>query len=342
MAGPGIYSDFKILNPEYHSGQIEFLARNLQVFNGASRNAIRLGSKAIEGLYERKTFFDHAITDLVQRRNPLVTTAVDDGEFTQADHYTIKLDRRIGPVAHTLDSWRKMGATPELMSYIFGQKAGEAKLVDNVDTILTALIAGIEGVSSSSGVNDLVYDAVDVGTTNTGLLDAEMLAEGMSKMGDAYRNIACWVMHSKPYFNLVKNQITENIFNITSMVIVGGTPATLGKPVVVMDSDSLKEDASSGISAYSTVYKTLGLVSDAASVMETEMETVVSEVVTGKENLIGRIQGEYAVNIGMKGISYKYTTGGANPTIAAIGSTANWERIVNDVKDCPGIVIKTR
>lgn len=342
MADVGIYTDFKILNPEYHSGQIEFLARNLGLFNAASRNAVRLGSRALEGLYERKTFFPHTIDDLVQRRNPLLDSGVDDAKFSQDDHYLIKLNRRIGPVAHTLDSWRKMGSTPEMMSYIFGQKAGEAKLVDNVDTILTALGAGIEGVSTGTGVTDLVYDGLNVGTTDTGKLKAEFLAEGMSLMGDNYAKVSCWVMHSKPFFDLIKNQITENIFGITNLVIVGGTPATLGRPVIVMDSPALKEDAPSGVSAYSTIYKTFGLVADAASVEETESEIVVSEVVTGKENLIGRVQGEYAVNIGQKGISYKYATGGANPSIGAIGSTANWERVANSPKDCPGIVIKTR
>jgi len=342
MADVGIYTDFTVLNPEYHSGQIEFLARNLNLFNSASRNAIRLGSNTLEGLYERKSFFNHSVDDLVQRRNPLLDSAVDDANFEQEDHYAIKLNRRIGPIAHTLDSWRKIGKTPQLMSYIFGQKAGEAKLADSVDTILTALDAGIQGVSTSSGVYDLVYDAKNVGTTDTGLMCASFLAEGMSKLGDNYSKIACWVMHSKPFFDLIKGQITDNIFGISNLVIMGGTPATLGRPVIVMDSASLKEDAASGVSAYETSYKTFGLVSDAASVLETETETIVSEVVTGKENLIGRIQGEYAVNIGMKGISYKYGTGGANPTIAAIGTTTNWERVANSVKDCPGIVIESR
>jgi len=341
MAGAGVYSDFTILNPEYHSGQLEFLARNLAIFNSASRNAITLTSQAIPGLYEKSTFFPN-VSGLIQRRDPSVITAVDDLNFTQDDHYKIKLNRRLGPVAHTLDSWRKIGDTPEKMSFIFGRMAGEAKVEDNVDLILTALCAAIEGVSSASGTYDLVHDARDEGTTDTGKMCAEFLSDAISLMGDGYARISAFVMHSKPFFDLIKNQITENIFGITNMVIHGGSPATLGRPVIVMDSDSLVDDAASGVSAYSKVYKTLCLVSGAASVVETERETVVSDMVTGLENLVGRVQGEYAVNIGMRGISYNYSTGGANPTLAAIGSTANWEQVATSIKDCPGVVLKTR
>jgi len=149
-------------------------------------------------------------------------------------------------------------------------------------------------------------------------------------------------MHSKPFLDLVKNQVNANIFQISGLVISGGMPATLGRPVVDIDAPALVEDAASGVGGYAQVCKTLALVPDAASVTETELETLVYQVLTGSENIAARVQGEYAINIGMKGISYKYGTGGANPTMDSIASGLNWERVATSIKHCPGVVIKTR
>ena len=56
-------------------------------------------------------------------------------------------------------------------------------------------------------------------------------------------------------------------------------------------------------------------------IQESEEETITSQMVTGLEQLIMRIQGEYTFNVGRKGFKRDITNGGANPTDTALGTT---------------------
>ncbi len=125
------------------------------------------------------------------------------------------------------------------------------------------------------------------------------------------------------------------------MVVYGGTPGTLGRPVVVVDAPALYTAATSASGSYAT-YHTLGLVANGAVVTESEQEEVVSEVVTGLENLVFRVQGEYAFNLECKGFAWDVTNGGANPTNAAIGTSSNWDKAATDKKALSGVRITTK
>ena len=74
---------------------------------------------------------------------------------------------------------------------------------------------------------------------------------------------------------------------------------------------------------------------------QSEERTIVSEVVTGLENLVVRVQGEYAFNLGVKGMAYQ-TSGGANPDNSTLANTTYWAKIVQDVKHTAGVKIVTQ
>jgi hypothetical protein len=61
-----------------------------------------------------------------------------------------------------------------------------------------------------------------------------------------------------------------------------------------------------------TTYDVLGLVENSVEVAESEERDIISQPVTGLENLVDRIQGEYAFNLRVKGCAYD-TAQGANP-----------------------------
>jgi hypothetical protein len=83
----------------------------------------------------------------------------------------------------------------------------------------------------------------------------------------------------------------------------------------------------------------LGLTEDACTISESEERNIVSELVTGKENLIMRIQGEYAFNVNVKGCAWDLTNGGTNPSATALATSSNWDQVVSDVKSLGGIRI---
>lgn len=329
MAGATV-SAFTVYQEQYISGQVERLAQNLNIFNGASRNALQLRNRNIKGHYEQSTFYSWT-QDLINRRDITSLTGVESIGLGDAELTAVKLNRRVGPIDVTLDTWKKLGRSQEERSFILGQQVADAKMKDYVELMLSALVASLEEVGSG-----VVYDQT---AESTKTLIPIALNNGLRKFGDQASRVLVWVMHSHPFFDLVGDAITSEVTGLANVVLYGGGPGTLGRPVIVTDSPSLIEDGGSG---GNDVYKTLGLVAGAATLIESETETMVSEIVTGLANLVGRTQGEYAVNLGLKGLAWNTGDGGGvNPTDAAIATGSNWEQKVADIKDLPGIVIHT-
>ena len=183
---------------------------------------------------------------------------------------------------------------------------------------------------AATGTSGFNNSAVSGTIAHTNLVDA------MAMMGDASNNICCFVMHSKPYFDLVKQSITDKIFEVASYAIYSGSPITFGRPVVVTDCSYLFNATPDP-----DQYTTLALTTAAVTVNESEKDTVVSDIITGLDSLIFRVQGEFAYNLGVKGFKWKVATG-ANPTIANVTTTANWIKTTASVKGGPGIALITQ
>ena len=333
----GVETDFKVYPDQFHGGVVEVLQQNAEAFNGASRNGLRLVPRSLRGHFAYESFFNNT-GSLVARRDTEATTDVDDIAVTQDEDITVKLNRRIGPFSGTLDQFKKVGKSPEEISFVFGQRTGVDIAVDYLNTLIRALGAALSGVTTGGPTNaGLNYSALAAATKT---MTHSHLAGGLSRMGDRASRIVVWVMHSKPYFDLVQQSIADNVFQIAGMAIMSGTPATLGRPVLVTDSDALVTTgggSSSGVDAYHT----LGLVADAGWVIESEERSVVSDVITGKANLIQRIQGEHAFNLGVKGFKWDVGNGLKNPTDNTLATASNWDKVAADVKSCAGVRITT-
>lgn len=63
------------------------------------------------------------LSGLVSRRDTTSTAGATDQNITQDEFVTVKLNRKIGPVLQTRDSFRKImaGKTEQEMSFILGQ-----------------------------------------------------------------------------------------------------------------------------------------------------------------------------------------------------------------------------
>jgi len=328
----GTKSDFIIYHDEVYGGWLEELAQNVNVFNAASKGTIKLITENMLGDYNKKSFFDR-ISNLVQRRDTTSTSDATALKMTQGEIIGVKLNRRIGPVDQTLDSWEKVGFQGEdaqrEMSYLLGRHIAEDMAEDMVETSIRCVEAAL------SGQSDNTYDATGQ-TTKT--LTVTHLASGLAKMGDAANKVICWVMHSKVYWDLVKQAISDKIYEEAGVVVYGGTPGTLGRPVVVTDADALNVGANSNTGTY----QTLGLVADGCVITESETKRLVDEVVTGKNNLLFRIQGEFAFNVMMKGFKYDISNGGENPTNTSLRTASNWDKEYASKKNLCGIRIVTQ
>lgn len=327
----GTKSDFVIYQEEFYGGYTEILEQVTDGFNTASNGAMRLVPRMLKGDYEKESFFK-LVNDLVTRRDVTSVGAAADKKLEQGELIGVKVNRKIGPVANTLDSFRKIATDPSEMSFILGQQIGKAVAVDYVNTALASVNAALSGVAA------LNYDA---SALSPDTLTHTYLVRGMSKMGDQGSRISALVMHSKSYYDLMAQSIADKVFEVAGVTIYAGTVATFGKPVVVTDSASLI-DLGATSSAGDDKYAVLGLVNDAVVVDESEERQIVSDMVTGLENLVMRIQGEYAFNVRVKGFTWDTNTGGVNPTDSALADNQNWDKAFTDVKSLAGFRITTK
>lgn len=318
----GVASDLVIYNEEFFAGMYEKVAQMTDAFNAASRNTMQMIRRDTLGEYAKESFFQKK--SLVSRRDRTSTSDATAIALTQEELISVKLYRKIGPVEQALGSFKDIGMSMEEASFMIGQSFGEQKVEDMLNTTISALVAAVGNVS------DLVYDATDEsGTTIT----HTYLANTMAKFGDRAQQILCWVMHSNTYYDLVGQAISDNVFEVASGIIYGGTAPTFGRPVLVTDSSSLYSSDST------PDYYVLGLVEGAAKATESEEPSMLSETVGGKEQLVLRVQSEFAYNLECKGFQWDTSNGGSNPTSASVATGSNWDQVVTSVKDCAGVML---
>lgn len=323
-------SNMKVYQEYLKTRAAETLQQQAEVFNGAVNNAIMLSTTEKPGDYEYESFFKD-ITNLVTRRDNTSTSSATKLSMLQSELIRVKLSRKIGPVDMARDAFKKAFGRFSDMEFagILGGQIAVAQQVDMANSVLLAARAAIVNASSGALMHTI---------TSNGTITTPGLVDGLSKLGDRADRVVCWVMHSKSYFDLVKEQIAANIDGVSNFNVRTGTPLTLNRPVLVVDSDSLK--VTSGSPAV-TDYYTLGLVAGGAMAEVTETSDVILDDVTGNEVLMKRLQGEFAYNIGLKGFAY-HVASGANPNATAVGTGSNWDKVATDNKSLAGVVIKSR
>lgn len=322
-------SDFKIYDEYVHTRINELLAQNGEAFGAASAGAMRLTTRSITGNYEYASFFSSIGAGLAARRDLTSVGSQTDTAMTQAERVSVKLNRKLIPVAQTRDAFRKIfGAYDQTeFSGLMAEQYANAMQLEMLNTALSAVTAALVNVTASF-----------VTEPSLGSISTNTLFSALAKMGDRANRVICWVMHSKPYYDLVKSQAAANITGVSNFNVATATPITCNRPVVVTDSASLIQNP---VSPDVDNYVTLGLTEDAVLVENSEEQEIVLQDVTGLENLVIRIQGEYAYNLSVKGFTWDVANGGTNPTSTAVALGSNWDTATVSHKDRAGVAIRT-
>lgn len=335
-SGGGL-SNQGIIYPELvHLGMVETLQQNTDAFNAASLNTIRMVTNALQGDFAHESFFK-TIANLIRRRNVASGSpgneAVTPQEMSVDEFVSVKLNRGIGPVDQTLDSFRKLGMSAdfEVISFTLGEQIAKAVSVDSLDSGLRAVVGAL---LNQAALNIDLGGAASPQRTIT----TNDLVDTLAQFGDKASAVSMWVMHSKVFFDLVKQQITANIDGISNFNVAQASPVTLNRPVLVTDSAALVNTSSPN---ELTEYVTLGLVENAVVLQESEDTLIHTDIITGNENIVARMQGEYAFNLGLKGFRWDVTNGGVNPTDAALATGSNWDKAATADKDLAGVAIQT-
>lgn len=322
-------SDFKIYDEYVHTRINELLAQNGDAFGAASNGALRMTTRSIKGNYEYNSFFQNLGSTLAARRDLTSVSAQTDTAMTQAEMISVKLNRKLIPVAQTRDAFRKIFGqySQTEFSGLMAEQYANAMQLEMLNSALAALSVALKQQAASY-----------VTETSLGSISTNTLFSGLAAMGDRANRVVCWVMHSKPYYDLVKSQAAANITGVSNFNVATATPITCNRPVIVTDSSSLIANLNS---PDLNNYYTLGLTADSALVENSEEQEVVLQDVTGLENLVIRIQGEYAYNLSLRGFQWDVGNGGANPSAAAVATGTNWDTSYTSLKDRAGINIMT-
>lgn len=321
----GKASDFVIYNAEFQTGLVEGLDQNVALFNDGTRGAIRLVPRALKGHYSKEAFFKD-VSSLVTRRDITSVSAATDLALTQDENISVKLNRKVGPVAQTWDAMKKAGMSVEDASRAFGRLAADRKLKDMINTAIIAVEAAIQGNTAMN---------LDVSGETPDKLSPAVLNRGTALFGDKASDIVFWVMHSKPYHDVLGGMIALTT-QVSDLVTIGGSiPAFLGRGFAVIDAPALFD--ANGTSE--DTYNTLGLTRDAVVVEESEEDNFVTDTVTGLENIVQRWQSEHAYNIKVRGFKWDTANGGINPSDGTLGTGSNWDQVAYSDKLTAGVRI---
>lgn len=336
-ASGGGLSNQGIIYPELvHLGMVETLQQNSDAFNAASLNTVRLVSNALMGDFSHESFFK-TISGLIRRRNVASGSPGNEGvtakEMSVDEFVSVKLNRGIGPVDQTLDSFRKLGMSAdfEVISFTLGEQIAKAVQIDSLDSGLRSVTGAL--------LNQAALN-IDIGgsVSPQRSITTNDLVDTLAQFGDKASEVRMWVMHSKVFFDLVKSQITANIDGVSNFAVAQATPITLNRPVLVTDSAALVSTSSPNTL---TQYVTLGLVENGVVLQESEDTLIHTDIITGNENIVARMQGEYAFNLGLKGFRWDVTNGGVNPTDTALATGTNWDKAATADKDLAGVAIQS-
>jgi len=300
----------------------EYVTQNLGAFNAAINNSIVLESFLKKGHYSLESFFS-SISDVVTRRDITSTADATILGPAQQDLVSVKMNGKIGPVDITIDALKKAAIPMDEFSYYLGQQVGKEKTKYELNSIIGA------------GSAALLANADSTIDGTAAIISYDAMVDTMAAMGDAGEDVVAWVMHSKVYYDLVKNIIADKLFDITSFAVHTGTPITFGRPVIVTDSPYLTYEDTG------TKYRTLALTTRGLTCSESERDLIDGQNITGGENIMFRYQGEFAFNVGVKGFAWDVPNGGINPVSADLITTTNWDRVVDSVKSGPGVILNT-
>ncbi|MEC8294948.1 MAG: major capsid protein [Pseudomonadota bacterium] len=303
-----VNSDMVIYNRLAQTSYLERMQDNLQLFNGASANALVLRTEAIEGDFDKSAFY--TVPGGMAHRNVNSTAAVTSQKLGSDEDISVKTPWKYGPYASTEEAFKRRARSPEEFYALIGQHQADAFMDYAIQVAFASLDAAI-GTVAALNVSDTIAAS-----------GKKTLTKGLRTFGDASNRIGIWGMSSGVYFDYVDEAIDNKVYEEAGVVIYGGTPGTMGKPVLVSDKIAAN--------------KVYGLQPGAVEVVESQAPESRAYPINDQENLANGYRAEGAFNVDLLG--YKFT-GTENPDLTALGAGGNWSKVAQSNKATAGFVI---
>jgi uncharacterized protein YjdB len=313
--GTTVNSDLIVYDRLAQTAYLERIQDVIAVFNANSQGALILRSEAIEGDFTKDAFY--TVPGSLGHRDVNSVGPVTPQKLGADEMVGVKSPWKYGPYQTTEEAFKRRARSVEEFYQIIGQHMADATLDYMIQAAFAALGAAI-------GANAAMVTSGSFATDHK-----KVLTKGMRKFGDRFGRIAMFGMDSSAYFDLVDDAIDQKIYEEAGLVIYGGTPGTMGKPVLV--SDKIPED---------TIF---GLQAGAVSIVESQAPGFRSYDVNDQENLAIGYRAEGAFNVDLLGYSWDVDgspPAPANPNLSQLGSGANWRKYADSDKATAGCIIE--
>lgn len=308
-------SDTVIYNRQAQSAYLERIQDVLDVFNAASRGAVVLRSEAIEGDLDRQAFYK--IGGALEHRNVNSTSPVEGKKIGQDEIIGVKTPWKYGPYKATEEAFKRRARSVSEFAMLVGQDAADATMAYMVQAAFAALDASIGGNANMVATGNFATDGKKV------------LTKGMRKFGDRFGRIAMFGMDAQVYFDLVDQAIADKIYEEAGLVVYGGTPGTMGVPVLVSD----RVPSS----------KIFGLQAGAVEIVESQAPGFRLYNIDDQENLALGYRSEGTFNVNLLGYSWnsdaEMSPAPSNPNLTQLGTSQNWRKYATSDKATAGVRI---
>src|SRR5690606_2136643 len=252
------------------------LQDNLNVFNEASNGAIRYVNEIIQGDFKQDSFY--RVGGSFEHRDVNSTNKVTTKKIGAGESIGVKIPFKYGPYASTEEAFKRRARSPAEFAEIVGYDLADALVAGRLQYGLVALKAAISSNPDMIAKGSIAVDG------------RKALTRGMRKFGDKFGRISLWVMNSDTYFDIVDEALTNQVYGESEIVIYGGLPGTLGKPVLVTD---LVGDNDA-----------FGLQAGALTVTESQAPGFRAYDINDEENLAMGMRAEGAFNLDVLGYSW--------------------------------------
>ncbi|KFA58955.1 hypothetical protein A9G48_02935 [Gilliamella sp. wkB18] len=306
-----VNTDLIIYNDLAQTAFLERRQDNLDVFNAASNGAILIDNELIEGDFRKRAFYK--VNGSIDPRDINSVDPVTGKKIGAGEAVGVKVPWKYGPYETTEEAFKRRGRDISEFSEVIGVDVADATLEGYVKYAINSLMAAI-------GANTDMTVTADIATDGK-----KTLTKGLRKYGDKFNRVALFVMHSTTYFDIVDQAMDNKLYEEAGVVVYGGQPGTLGKPVLVTDS--------------APVDAILGLVASAVKITESQAPGFRSYDINTQENLAIGYRAEGTVNIDLLGYSWD-TSKGANPDLAKLSNQVNWKKHFDSNKSTAGVLIK--
>lgn len=215
-------------------------------------------------------------------------------------------------LAKTLSGDDPMGAIGDLVAGYWNRRM-QASLIATLKGAFTTITdTHVNSIAIEDGIN----------ATDTNKVSGAAIVDTMSKLGDAHEVLTGIVMHSVPYFNLVKQGLVEDVRDEDGRVIY---KAYLGKRIIIDDGVPVEDGTTSG-KKYTTYLFGNGAIGYGEGSPEVPTETD-RDSLAGEDILINR---KHFV-LHPRGIKFtNASVAKVAPTNVELALASNWERVYSN------------